>query len=289
MYNINNKRLLQSPPEKERSNQKLPKISTNSVLNSESDMEQKEEPVLNEKEAFMLKAFTDTMCKELDKRFDSFSDKVISPIRGDIHDMKGDIKSLTSEIEALKLERVDLLSKVDRYDQEIGHLQKESRATNLVFYNIPDNTDIRKCIEDVYKGLLRIEQSIDIVRATVLKADQNKGTLTALIKFSSPSMVGLILKNVHKLKGTNSSVGISRDLTEEERKDRGVLLKLRKKLRENDKQSKVKVVGTSILINTVKLTYRSRTNYFGNSNSDGRAFIRENFSIDFDDFITNSQ
>lgn len=309
MYNNNKKRLLDSPPSQVANSPKLHKSLLNTtqssknqfepaknlieqtLYQSEMDGQVEEQPKLTEREKLMLDAFTQSMCTQLDKRFETFSKDVIGPMKKDLTDVKVDVGSLKLEVASLKEERGELLAKLDNYDKQINYLQKESRASNLVFFNIPCNDDIGRCIEDVCRGLLQINEQISIVKTVVMKENKSRKTLTVLAKFASPATISLILKNANKLKGQNSNIGISRDVSEEERKERAVLIKLRKCILDNDhsKQSKVNVVGNSIFINKVKLTFKIKTKYFGNSNIDGRAFIRENFSLDFDNLLTNMQ
>lgn len=292
MYNNNNKRLLHSP-EQLHSSPKIHKVASNmnDVIKTDMIPENTQSQKLSEREQLMVNAFTDSMCRQLDIRFASFSKQEIAPIRKDVEEMKSDITSLNAEITALKQANSGLIAKLDKYDEKMTYMERETRERNLIFYNIPSTLDVKRSIEDVCKELLKIQEPIAIQKTVVLKEDKTKRTITVLAKFDSIISVACVLKNVRNLKGTNSRIGISRDMSEEERREQGLLMKLKKTIHGNVAANniKIKVVGNSIVINQVKLTLKMKSNFFGNSNVDGRIFLKENYSIDFDSFLVNSQ
>lgn len=260
-------------------------------ISNQKELETPQPQQLSEREQLMVNAITASMCRELDIRFSSFSLQEIAPIRHDIVEMKSDISSLNAELGALKQENCSLVAKLAKYDEKMCYLERETRETNLIFYNIPTTADLKRTIEDVCKGLLKIQEEIRIQKAVVLREDKTRKTSTALIKFDSSITATTVLMNARNLKETNSRIGISRDMTEDERREQAILMKLKKTIQEKvaGNQIKVKVVGNSIVINQVKLKLKLKSNFFGNSTVDGRTFLQENFSINFDSFLVNSQ
>lgn len=75
----------------------------------------------------MVNAFTANMCRGLDIRFSSFSQQEIDPMRNEIREIKSDVRSLKAEVATLKQEISDLLLKLDKYDEQIGCLDRECR------------------------------------------------------------------------------------------------------------------------------------------------------------------
>lgn len=284
MFNNNKKRLLQSP---EAINPNLKLQRTVTMLEAEKTTE---EITLEPREKILLDSFAKLVGRELDSRFQSFAQLELKPLKNEVVGVKNDIGSLKTEIETLKEEKRQLTQKLDSFEKQIHILDKESRDCNLVFYNVPKTNDIKQAVVDLCRNTLEVTNVVTIQRAIVLKQNRNHETLIILAKFDSSSMVDNILKNVRKLKGAGTRISISRDLSIDERSSRRVLLALKNKVKEQDTADKfrIKVVNNHIFIDNVKLTYNIRTNYFGNREVNGKAFLLEKFSFDFDNFLVNN-
>lgn len=297
MFNINNKRLLQSPEETV-SNPKLIRTSnmnqnnplpleedTTSALNTDQMMP------LEPREQLLLQSFAKLVGRELESKFISFSQTELQPMKENISDLKSNLDALRNEIEFMKEEKSDLSKKLELYEDKLSLLDKESRDYNLVFYNIPKTSEIHSSLIDLCKEILKVSTPISIKKTIILRDDKSKNSMNVLAKFESTSMVDAILKCAKNLKGANTGITITRDYNDEDRKFRRTLLSVKKNIKQKDTSDKFKVnvVGTSIYINNHKFNYNKKSNKFGNREVDGKVFLKEHFSIDFDSFVLNQQ
>lgn len=168
-------------------------------------------------------------------------------------------------------------------------LEKDARDYNLIFYNVAKSSNVYQMIKDICREVLKIQLEISLRKCVIIKENKQYQTVNVLVKLESISMVDTILKNAKNLKGAHTKITISKDLSEDERRDRRILLILKRKIVTVSQESKVKILGNSIMIDGTKLTYKSKSNYFGNSEIDGSAFVRQKFSIDFLSLANSSQ
>lgn len=291
MFNQNQKRLLQSP-EQSVASAKFPKPDdSNSMMNTTSATSDSNavEHTLEPRDQTLLDNFARILCRELDSRFSSFAQHQIAPLKQEITCIKEDVSTLKSEVEALKIENCNLQQTIEKYESKVSSMEKDARDFNLIFHNVAKSPNVYQMIKDVCKEVLKVDRDIFLRRCVILKENKQQQTVDVLAKMESTSMVEAILKNTRYLKGAQSRISISKDLSEEDRRDRRVLLNLKRKITNTSKESKVKVLGNSILIDGTKLNYRSKSNYFGNSDVDGKAFLNERFSIDFSSLANSSQ
>lgn len=221
---------------------------------------------LDERDIRMLTQFE----KMIQYQFNIFSQTHISPMVAQLSEYKEENSKL----------REDVRSCVER----IAILEKNIRESNLVFTNVPLTENHEKSIEDICKNLIKIGDT-DIEKIIPIKENKQQNTVTILATFKSRRTTEVIMRKAGNLKGTK--IGVSRDLSREERMARSILLKLRREILNTGVSIKVKVYGKHIIIDKEKLTFDNTS--FGNSKVDGRSFVLEKFGISFDSILTNNQ
>lgn len=297
MFNKNNKRLLQSP-ERSTEHLKSPRVVIMSKQKTHLDAIPENNPniaadtqmmALEPREQLLLQCFAKLVGHELDERFSTFSETELKPLKKDVTEVKGSISNMQLEITALKEEKVELSQKLDSFNVKLSQLDKESRESNLIFYNLPKSSNVRQDIIELCTNVIRPICAVAIRKTLVLRQNQANQTMTVLVRFDAASTVDHILRNSKNLKSTRISV--CRDLSEEDRENRKILLSLKNKIKENDTSDKlkIKVINNYIFIDNVKLTLNIKNNYFGNREVNGKQFVKEKFSIDFDNFVNNQQ
>lgn len=294
MSKNNNKRLLQSPeqsdntkivrliePTQQESNRLKMDTQSTSVQQNNQNVQ------LERNDQLLLTEFRNILRTELDIRFATFANAEIAPIKENIQGMKDEIVALKLEVADLKTENACIVGKLSKAEQTISHIDKDAREMNLIFYKVPRTNNAKEAVEEICVNLMKVQGALDIRKCIILKSAN--GTNNVLTKFGSPNIVNAVLKNARNLKGSN--IWVARDMDEEERQCQRVLLKLKKTIEgiDNSKKNKIKVWGKVICIEDLKLTLTLRTNIFGNSKVDGRKFLMETFSIDFDNLLNSCQ
>lgn len=243
-------------------------------------------PQLDTNGKLLLQSFQQILCKELDSRFSNFCKTEIGPLKHDVSCVKSDLAALKGEIKLLKDQNASLSKKLEKSDSQISQLEKDA---NLIFYNVNSSSNIRQAILEICRTVLRVGEDISITRTIILKKHPSSGALTVLVKFETLGMVYKVLSSTKNLKSSGSGIWISRDLSEEERKIKSSLLIIKKKINEKDTSCKVKVVGKKMYVDSVMFIFNEKHNTFGNSQMNGKVFLLEKFSINFDDVVDNNQ
>lgn len=282
-----NKRSRQSPDHID-SRAKIIKICKTDNISGEISSESSK---MDNRDIRLIDSFRSVLCEELDARFTTFSANEFIPLKNDVTLIKSEVESLKNELAEIRKEKNDLDKKVDNCNNQIAFMERGFREQNLIFYNVAKSTNVRQSIYDFCKQELKIETQITMNKVSVLKDDKTRNVLTVLVNFGSSEMSRIVLKSAKNLKHSNSGVSISRDLSEEDRKIKSLLLNIRKLIIQQgtSNNNKIKVFGNKFIFNDKVFTYNSRTKYFGNSEIDARVFLMENFSIDFDNFLSNIQ
>lgn len=292
MQNNQKKRPRQSP-DHINSTTKVTKLLESSVLTdrmSEDNLDSHDDlPELDPSGKLLLLSFQKVLCKELDTRFANFCANEFTPLKDDVSTMKTDVSTLKEEVAIIKNENALLTDELKRSNERINHLERDARALNLIFYNITYTPNVQQSIHDICKSVLKINEPLGISRTIVLKKNAASGILTVLVKFESSGMVYKVLGATKNLKNSGTRIGISRDLSQEERKIKTLLLAIKKQIHEKDNTIKVKVVGKRMFVDNVMFTFNEKNNTFGNSQVNGKEFLMENFSINFDYLVTNNK
>lgn len=263
----NTKRLLESP---EGSTQppKVIRINTSSVmLTSEPTTSNPSNTTSSQtKSTDILEAIRSAVADE----FKKFKDEHIQPIAKDLEVLKSQLEDLKKESESDK-DRISLL-------------ERELKQKNLIFTKIPQSNDMERSIMDLCSGTLGLGTTLTVEKTVILKSNTADNSSTVLATFGSIKAVDAVLKNVRKLKGTK--IGVSKDLSMEERLIKKQLLSLRRALREKHASLIIKVYGNQMIIDEIKFT-KSRT-YFGNKhrNINARDYILEKYGIDCNEINT---
>lgn len=244
---------------------------------------------LDENGQLLLANFRQVLCEELNNRFALFSKEDFVPLKEDVKSMRDELNTLKEEVASLKEDNKDLASQFERSNNQLKFLERDARDFHLIFYNVAKSTNVYQSIMDICQKILNVREPLNIRRTTVLKQDRAKNVLTVLVKFDASAMVNAVLRCTNNLRGNSAGIGISRDLSEEERRTRSLLLKVKRQIQQTNTSEKVKVISNKLIVKELTFWYNSKTNKFGNAEIDGKHFLRETFSIDFDNLVANMQ
>lgn len=198
--------------------------------------------------------------------FEIFKTENFAPIVKDVNIIKGDIKSMKSDRESDRI--------------RINILERELKQRNIIFSKLPKTDDIEKSIVDLCKETLGIT-NVYIDKVVVLRTNENDNSSTTLAVFGSQKTADHIIRNAKKLKHTG--IFVSRDLGQDDREARNLLLLIRKLIKAKDNSQMVKVYGNKIVINDVKLYLTKDHLENKQTKINGKQFLLERFGIDFDE------
>lgn len=144
----------------------------------------------------------------------------ISLFRTHIETINKEIIDLKSDNEKLRAENRLILSKVN-------HIDRQSRANNLIFYNIQENNTqkLEELVADVVVNKLKVNIEINdisnVYRIGKRGSLVDSPTKPILVKFTSSLMKREILRKAVNLKGTY--IAIAEDLIPEDREQRKLI------------------------------------------------------------------
>lgn len=239
----------------------------------------------------LLTCFRGVVREELDSRFKAFSTQDFLPLKKDVLAVKTDLDTLKAEVQALRDEKDVLRQEGSRSNKQIEFLERGVREQNLIFYNVVKTDNIRQSILDICTNEIKVNGNLSVKRTSVLKEDRSKNVLTVLVQFGSREEAQGVLRSTKNLKNSRSRIGVSKDLSEEERKARSTLFAIKKTIQEqsNNSNVKIKVFGNKFIIEDKTFVYNRRMKSFGNSVINGKDFLKERFGIDFDNFLFNNE
>ena len=154
-----------------------------------------------------------------------------------VEDVKHKNDELTKEVVALKAER-----EKDRL--RICLLEDEIRRNNLIFIGLSTEDTPKAEIQKVCSEILGLPSPPKILYAK--KIFEREGKMTALAKLDSEETVETILENSKKL--AESDIYIERDLSQEKRLDKKVMLELKKNITKTSTKYRVQVRNHRIKI-----------------------------------------
>ncbi|KAL5289759.1 hypothetical protein ACFFRR_009654 [Megaselia abdita] len=260
------------------------------LLESPETNTQSKKILMSHKESFSTSSTMDNISPGNTKARDEFEDRMILKFQLMLQSQftgfaEQYISPINNEIVALKAQNESLIRRLEIQDKKIEDLDRLSRSKNLVFTRLPKSAEYHSIITDLCVNKLKVLEPLSIINLAQIGEEKDKKTVTLLVSFGSTTITSQILKSCRHLRGTN--IGISRDISKDEREARNILLILRKTILKLGTSSKVKVVDNKIYIDNQKLTLKN--NFFGNDNVDGKKFLEEKFSIKFDEIVTNKQ
>lgn len=126
--------------------------------------------------------------------------------------------------------------------------------------------------------------NVEVESAVPIRKNTANNTVTLLATFRSKKTAEAVIRQSRNLKGTG--IGVSKDLSKDDRMARNRLLVLRRKILDTGTTSKIKVYGNVMMVDREKL--KLKNNVFGNDKVDGVLFIRDQFNIDFNEIFVNT-
>ncbi len=224
----------------------------------------------------MTKLFT-MLCKldtDMKSRFDGISSQ-ITDMRDEFKSLKHDVEELDrglryadEEITELKDETIpklqkDLMDKINDLQQAKLETELYSKKCNLLFFNIPQN-DHEDC-EVVLRGVLSksdipSQKVKDIIFANVhrLPTKSRSTDKPIIAKFVRMCDRDLVLNGITKCKDIilhDKPVLVAPHLPAPMQQERKRLMPIRKKLRDEGKNAKIRVVGTKVLLFVNNVTW----------------------------------
>lgn len=223
--------------------------------------------ITNENIFDLLKAVStqNNEIKEQNAEIKSNIDSIINHIR--IQD------NLISEIQK---ENLDLRVECSLLRKRVTLLETQSRANNLVFYNIDETntSSLLNLITEIITKKLNVPlEPVDIVNLHRIgkKTDDNQRKRPVLLKLNSHLKKVEILRNLSKLKGTG--VAVAEDLTHEERAIKKVVYGHYQEAKKKGYQARL--LGTKVVINGTVYGYKDLVGE--NINQGEEEEILENF------------
>lgn len=208
----------------------------------------------------------------MEVQFDKFAKQHIVPIE--------------KKIEECQLTNCKLQEELNICIKRINQLEITVRQSNLIFSNVPTTSYPNKAVEDIRINHLKICRPVPFEKVVDIKSNREKQTSTLLVVFGSRKTTDQIMRNAKYLKGTQ--IGVSRDLSKEARETKNKLLMLRRKILNTGTTLNIKVYGSNIVIDKIKLTLENNCLY--NETIDGKQYIFEKFNINVDEVLdTNKQ
>lgn len=174
-------------------------------------------------------------------------------IKEEVKSLKLMYSNLSRDIEEVKKEQQDFSSKhedmcatVNVLERRIALLEKNSRARNLLIFNLDDVEEINR---DLYLSIARIFEKIkveipDQAIESIFRLGKVVGRRPVLVRFASPRWKSLLFIKVKEL--NELGLTIANDLTEDERKERKSLLMYLFSLKKQGHEAKLK--GNAIII-----------------------------------------
>lgn len=184
----------------------------------------------------------------VDKKIDSLVSTLatkddLAVYNEELRNVKESNEELKTMITEIKQER-----EADRIKMEMWDHERRAKKLILTGLSGVDRANVRDKVNQFCKEVLKVEPAIEATR--ILVANGRAGAIIS-VEFSSLSDVINVLSKTSLLRGTN--INIDRDLTEAERKNKAILLRLRrfisaKLINEADKAISIKVNGDRLKI-----------------------------------------
>lgn len=185
------------------------------------------------------------------------------------------VEELMHENIQIKSELAEHKTRILQLETEVEFLQIQARSKNLIFYNmdLKTNDNVQVQIQEFCSSILKLRDHIEIENTRILgKGKKSKSNV--LVEFKSPQLVANILRQSSIINNTGISIG--RDLPQNVKTKQNKLLAVRKELRRQKPELKIKVLNGLMFINNKKFTW---CNQFGLrvDGEDGARFIKDNF------------
>lgn len=122
------------------------------------------------------------------------------------------LTSLDNKVSSCMAQVFELQKTVSALEMKLDDLENRSRRSNLLVYGVPEEAEenadtLEKAVnQKIVKEILKVEP-VDIERIHRIGKPDGKKVRPVILKLLDFRDKNLILKNCHKLKGTNFSIG----------------------------------------------------------------------------------
>lgn len=157
----------------------------------------------------------------------------------DIDEMKKDQRKFASEHD-------DLCTTVGLLKKRLLSMERESRNKNLLIFKLQDeekfNKNLYLSISEIFKAI-KVEIPEHAIES-IYRFGKSSGTRPVMVRFTSPRWKSLLFRSAKDLR--ELGLAISNDLTEDERRERKLLLQFQSRLREQGQETKLR--GSYLII-----------------------------------------
>ena len=167
----------------------------------------------------------------------------MSGIKSQFEETQQRVEQLERENEQLRKSHSELLDRVD-------DLENRSRRNNLLFYGIKksDNENCESVLKDLFSDNLDLSDDIQINRAHRVGSKDDAPIIARLTFFKDKER---IMKSKKKLDGTDIYIG--EDYSKGVREIRKTLSKIKKAMKQKDKDKKIHLVYDHMYVDGVKM------------------------------------
>lgn len=156
-------------------------------------------------------------------------------VLGSIAKLSEDVKELKSQNEALVHEMELLKEENNLLKRRLNDLESQIKGKNLVFRGIAAGQANKIEIQKLCSTVLQVEKTVKSVKTLY----QKERMTAVLVEFESENDVEDVISKTRNLRGTN--IYVERDLNAERRRDKIIMLQLRKQLMEFSKAHQIKI------------------------------------------------
>lgn len=164
------------------------------------------------------------------------------PTKDDIEEIRKEITSVSTLINSLQNENLELKQKLDEVTREnnevkrqINWLKSQIKCTKLFIRGLPTNKSIYKAVQNLIQNDMGIKLKIVNVR----KIYERYNMMSALVELENQEAVNEVLRNTKKL--ANTRITIERDMEPIKQQKKKKLLDIKRKLLAINKDHKIVV------------------------------------------------
>lgn len=226
--------------------------------------------MVEELDSKIKEAVKTSFTEELDKRLENMASKL-------------DVDALRQTIESQKQENDALKEKLGCFENRLERIDKNDRSNKLIFSNVACPDGAISAAYHVCNQMLRINPELINIKSSFVLRKFDNDRSTILVEFAERNMVTTVFKHIKNLNG--SRVGVERDLTENQQKVRKMLVDLKRKLLDNNKQMKIHVSDVTLKIGSNKFTFKNGNLEASLAGLDVNKFFMDNYKIKLDEYL----
>lgn len=249
-----NKRLLESPSD--------PSNPKRTMLPNTSSSEDRDSNQTQEDAPLTINAFRQILKLELNASLDDKLAKLAT---------KTDIDAVQHDVNHLQ-------NRLQNHEHRLHQMEWKQRSKNIIFKYIPQKRNYKAYITSLLHNIMGLP---NIYPRSIfsLKTLMDKKQAILLVEFMDNDEVREIFSKVNTLKGTN--IILERDLSDEERQRKGVLLNIRKEILKRAKENNVSI---KIVVSENRIKFGDDIFIHNKSNNEFQMAVGEN-GVDLREYL----